>query len=89
MYFDTHKHWVMGGVMCASLIAFEVMPWLTGSTAAEMIDRYTSPEMLLNVLFLGSCLVVAVSRNRRVNLTMLALLLVYYGIVAFPRWLWT
>ncbi|WGM29996.1 hypothetical protein [Brevundimonas sp. NIBR11] len=87
-YFDSHKQWVMGGVITASLIAFEAMPWLTGSTVAEMLARYTSPAMLMNLFFIGACLVVAMNRNRRLNLAMLVILLFYYAYVAFPRWLW-
>ena len=86
-YFDSHKHWVMGGVFTSNMIAFEIMPWVTGATAQDMIARYFSLIGLVNLLFLGLCLVVAVSRNRRVNLAMLILLLIYYAVTGFPYFL--
>lgn len=88
-YFDSHKHWVMGGVIIANLIAFEIMPWLTGNTLEDMIDRYGNTESLLNPLFFGACLFVAFARSRRLNLAMLVLLIAYYAVVGFPYWLWT
>lgn len=75
----------MGGVFTANLIAFEVMPWLTGATIHGLLDGFNNPY---NWLFFGSCPFVVLCRNRRMNLAMLVLLLIYYCVVAFPLWLW-
>lgn len=57
----------------------------------EEPDQVTAAELHLPLNWLtntGSCLVVVFCRNRRVNLAMLVLLLIYYCVVAFPLWLW-
>jgi len=87
-YFDTHKHWVMGGVIVASLIAFEVMPWLTGATLQEQLAYYRGPVGLINLSYVATCVALAVVKSRRINLVLLILLLAYYAIAAFPNWLW-
>ncbi|WP_428151798.1 hypothetical protein [Brevundimonas sp.] len=81
-YFDAHKHWVMGGVIVANLVAFEVMPWFTGQTVADRMEYYSDPRGLLTVAYLATCLAVAFVKSRRLNLIFLLALLVYYGVVA-------
>lgn len=80
-YFDRHKRFIVGGMILASLLGFELTSLLAKGLSATMAERWTglggamslSYYLLLGVLFF--------IRNRAINLIMMATLCAIYFVV--------
>lgn len=74
-----HRRLVVGILALAGVLAFEVLPSLTAAGRAARWQAWTTPsEVWQPLLFFASISVIAMSRSKPINMTMLIVLLVPY-----------
>ncbi|MBU1324952.1 MAG: hypothetical protein KJ676_06880 [Alphaproteobacteria bacterium] len=82
-FYDGHKVWVLLGSFVANLLAFTTLPLVAGD-AGFVVAFWTDPSMwmFLGPLF-AMMLGVALIRDRRINVVLLALICLMYAVDTF------
>jgi hypothetical protein len=80
-YYDQHKRYVVGGMVVASLLGFEVTSLLVKGLAETLVTRWTGVSAVLNLSYYVLLGVLFFIRNRATNIVMLATLSSIYFVV--------
>ncbi len=80
-YYDKHKRFVVGGMLAASVLGFEVTSVVIKGLSETITARWTGIQAMLDLSYYVLLGVLLVIRNRATNIVMLTTLCAIYFIV--------
>lgn len=81
VYYERHKHFVIGGMLIASLLGFELTSLLVKGLAATITERWTGLQAALVLAYYLLIGVLLFIRDRAINIVMLGTLSAIYCVV--------